>query len=164
MLATIFGLVIIEQQWESIGLFSSDPALKISLIPSLLLCVGAVITVASYLSYMRVRFGIWCFIPPGFSEILHNREESLSMKSMVITVIIQCLSMIPVFFLVYHIMTDLDLGKSVEFFRIEYLFLLLVCVILWSMGFIIFGYFYGKSKKSMGESRSIPSRRKLLRF
>jgi hypothetical protein len=146
-LAVIFGLVIIEQQLETIGVYSSTPVGTVGEMPLLYLCTGALISVASFLSYMRVQFGAWCIIPPGMSRILHDHNGSPAMKIMVIAVILQCLSLIPLFFLVYHVMTSLNLGPSVVFYRIEYLLLFLSWAVLASIGMITFGHFYEKSKK-----------------
>jgi len=139
-LGTLFGLLIIETQLESMGVYPPAPVLNVNTISLLLLIVGAVVSVTSHLFMMRARFGIWCIIPPEFRKSLCDHEESLTRKIMIISLMIQYIAAVPVFiYSVTQIYPATSFGMSLNMAAIFLIWLaLLLC------GRTVFSHFYGK--------------------
>jgi hypothetical protein len=147
ILVTVAGLTIIQQQLENTGIFPYNPVLKMNQISILLLGIGVIIAIFSYLFYMKIRFGIWCIINPESRKILHDREETLSIKIMVVTLIAQYLTIIPVFIIATYVMTTSNFYRSESHLRVETFFLFVLWLILLVCCGKIFRYFYGNLKK-----------------
>lgn len=147
ILGILLGLAIIELQLpglSSISCRSED--IRACVLPMFLAGMGIAISLGSYLSMMKTRYGRWCILPPEWEDSLRSKHESWLIKCLIILFIIQCVLGVFVVMYVFSRAFE-DLG----FYAISLYagILLILYLVLLGCGYKVFSCIYENRKNGL---------------
>jgi formate hydrogenlyase subunit 3/multisubunit Na+/H+ antiporter MnhD subunit len=111
----------------------------------IIVCMGVVISVGSFLYMMRALYGMWCIIPPEWENILCNKNESLLIKILIILYIIQWILVIPV--IIYSLNRISEEPGGIFNFPADVCIINFLYLSLLLCGHMIFSHIYEKGKR-----------------
>lgn len=90
------GLVLIVLELKYSGFFVRGSNYSLTGAGIVILSLGVLVSLFSYLVYNRLRYARWCIISPAYTYMLKDRDEPMAHKALIVGIIGTGLVLIPV--------------------------------------------------------------------